>query len=579
MKIVTSNLNENMELPLQLTISFQKVFSLFKKYASEEFSNHPYHKSSLEIVEDFKNYPEELIEGFSDFSLLEKYQDQIDLLLDPLFPELLLLNEIKAASIPFSFTSFKFTTRFEQILNNAGEHYKLSLRNFEEDTMYIMACTFIMNLYYGFSIDLKRPFFFDIPDKNSGITKHYRTAFNGDFSEIIPTKNAPKITEEDYRELLDNFENIKIWKEKFPPGSYIFKGFGIMNLFDVTADEIISSIRTNLLRSSDNLNEELQHDLREFFEIKDLMLGFSIFTIENGLNQLRVKMSESTLFTFMSEISCSNHFCHHIVGKIFNQYESVAISDVEMYGQKHGHNPFYHQLHKVGIGSIILIPVKASNNKDLTIIEIASPRPFELNSINQNKLKDIISAFEIAVERFIEEQQNVIEATIQEHYTTIHSSVKWRFIEAAEKYQRELQEKNQDIKPDPDEIIFENVFPLYGQSDIKGSSLARNNAIKEDLATQLMLTINVLSEAYKKEKLPIYEELTFRVSEYLNEVNSGLKAGDEISILNFLKRDIYPVFKHAKRNHKPLRKEVDKYMERLDDNLHVIYEKRKNYEN
>ena len=44
-----------------------------------------------------------------------------------------------------------------------------------------------------------------------------------------------------------------------------------MNLFDVTVDETISSIRTNLLRSGDNLTEELQGNLREFYNIKDLM--------------------------------------------------------------------------------------------------------------------------------------------------------------------------------------------------------------------------------------------------------------------------------------------------------------------
>ena len=35
-----------------------------------------------------------------------------------------------------------------------------------------------------------------------------------------------------------------------------------MNLFDVTADETISSIRTNLLKSGDNLTEELQNNLK-----------------------------------------------------------------------------------------------------------------------------------------------------------------------------------------------------------------------------------------------------------------------------------------------------------------------------
>ena len=146
--------------------------------------------------------------------------------------------------------------------------------------MYIMACSFILGSVYGYNLDLKRPFFFDIPETTTGMIRHYRAAFNADFSEIIPTENTPKITEVDYRELLDNFDNIDLWKEKFPPNSYIFKGFGLINLMDVTTDETISAIRTNLLKSEDSLIEDIQGNFRDFFGIKDLMLGFSVFTFK-----------------------------------------------------------------------------------------------------------------------------------------------------------------------------------------------------------------------------------------------------------------------------------------------------------
>jgi hypothetical protein len=49
--------------------------------------------------------------------------------------------------------------------------------------------------------------------------------------------------------------------------------------------------------------------------------------------------------------------------------------------------------------------------------------------------------------------------------------------------------------------------------------------------------------------------------------------------LDFLKRDIYPVFNHIKEISKVLSNKVDVYMNRLDKNLNVVYEKRKNYEN
>jgi len=567
---------QNIELPFKLKISFEKIVALFQKYATEEFQKHPYHQSSINIVREAKKAPE-LIDGFSDESVLEKHKDTIEMLLEPLFPELLLENEIKAVSIPFTFTSFKFTNRFEKILQDAGDDYELKVRHFENDLMYKYACSIILTEVYNYSIDIKRPFYFDIPDKTTNTIKNYRAAFNADFMEIFPSENAPKITEEDIKFLLDNFDDIDVWKEKFPLESYIFKGFGIMNLFDVTTDEIISEIRTSLIKKDDDLVSTLQGIFRKFFGINDLSLGFSIFeTDSNNFASSHINKEESLVLNYEKDVSCDCIFCNYILEKLFINNETLAISDVEKYGEKTENKNFYKRLKDKNIGSIILVPIQASAKGNLAIIEIASPRPFELNSINQNKLQDLIPLFKIAVDRFSEEHQNILEATIQENYTSIHPTVKWRFYEAAERFHRESYEAKQKVKIE--DIIFPDVHPLYGQSDIKGSSIARNTAIKEDLNTQLSLAISVLLEACKIESLPIYKELRFRVEEYLSEVKKGLKAGDEIAILDFLKRDIYPVFNHIKKVNSHLNILVKEYIKRLDPTLQVVYEKRKAYE-
>ncbi|WP_271406209.1 GAF domain-containing protein [Tenacibaculum soleae] len=569
---------QNTELPLQLNVSFKKIYTMLKEYKNSNSKNHPFDTSVNILIKEIENHPE-LIEGFSDLSLLKKHEETIDILLEALFPEILTLNEIKAATIPFSFTSFKFTKRLENILKNAGEGFEFKVRDFEEDKMYIMACTFILNMYYNHPIDLKRPFFFDIPDKENNVMKHYRVAFNGDFMEVSPSSSAPKITEEDIKILLDNYDNIEVWKEKFPPNSYIFKGFGLMTLFDVTADENISSIRTSLLQKDDgSIIEKLRKNLSEFYNIKDLKVGFSVFdTNDLSLQSTRIKKSESIiLLTEEKEIACNTFFCNHVITKLFNKQETVIISNTDNYGKNTKGNQFFNRLKDKNIGSILLIPFKASENNDLALLEIASPRPYELNSVNHQKLTDIVPVFKAAIDRFSEEYINILEATIQEHYTSLHPTVKWKFYEAAEQYQTDIFTKKENVKIE--QIIFKDVYPLYGQTDIKGSSLARNEAIKEDLITQLTLAISVLKQACKSEKLPIYQELTFRVSEYLNAVVNGLKAGDEIGILDFLSREIYPVFKHIKMLNNNLTSVVNTYMKRLDSNLHVVYEKRKAYE-
>ena len=383
MEIRHSKDTENIELPLKLNISFEKVFCLFEKYAGNDFIKHPFHTSAKRMITELGRFPE-LRNGFSDLSLLEKHNNIISLLLEPLFPELLSENEIKAVTVPFSFTSFKFTNRFKNILKNAGENYELKIRNFEDDHMYIEACTLILNFVYKHPVDLKRPFYFDIPDYKTQTTNNYRVAFNADFMEIIPTEHAPKLTNEDIKILLNNFNNIDIWKEKFPPNAYILKGFGLMSLFDVTADEVISEIRANLLRRDDNLIDILQENCRKFYGINDLLVGLSVFDVtQKELANTRIKKEDSLVVSFKENIICTGIFCNHILDKIFVKQEAVAISNVQKYGEETNKNEFYQRLKKQGIGSIILIPVKASTKDDLAIIEIASPRAFELNSINQ----------------------------------------------------------------------------------------------------------------------------------------------------------------------------------------------------
>jgi hypothetical protein len=104
-----------------------------------------------------------------------------------------------------------------------------------EDDTYIIACTIILNFCYDYNLNFKRPFYYQIPNAN-GVSRFYKRLYNADYTEIIPTDKAKNITESYYNELLDNYENIDMLKENFPPNSYIFKGFVISNIFDIKDD-------------------------------------------------------------------------------------------------------------------------------------------------------------------------------------------------------------------------------------------------------------------------------------------------------------------------------------------------------
>ena len=179
------------------------------------------------------------------------------------------------------------------------------------------------------------------------------------------------------------------------------------------------------------------------------------------------------------------------------------------------------------------------------------------------------------MKRSQDEMKNQIDAIIRQKCTAIHASVAWRFIEAAEKF-LEFKMKNDDDTME--DIVFPNVFPLYGQSDIHGSSVERNLSIQSDIIEQLSLVKNILNIAVKKFALPVYKDLRYRVENYIQQLRQELSAGDENVVLEFLKKEIHPVFDHLQTLKTEINEALQHYENQLDPVLGIIYKKRKDYE-
>ena len=165
----------------------------------------------------------ELRDGFSDISLLEKHKEVIQIILQDLFSSVLTNNEIKTASTPYTNIIFNSSKRFEKILEAAGPNYVPEIRNQEEEVSYIMACVVILNFFYGFNLDFKRPFFYDIPDAK-GVMKHYLILYNADFIEILPNSElyiTTNIENKSYKHILRYHRHLEL--ESQMKDSYISK--------------------------------------------------------------------------------------------------------------------------------------------------------------------------------------------------------------------------------------------------------------------------------------------------------------------------------------------------------------------
>ncbi len=569
-------ISHNEESPMVLKISFNKLLDQYEEMLQ---SKDPFLVAKAQRVLDAQKPHPELRDGFEDFSLLDKYQKEIGIILEDSFSSVLTKNEIKTASVPFHNLIFNSSERFKTILKEAGEGFELTIRNMPDDQRYIIACAIILAFQYGYNIDFKRPFFYDIPDAN-GIVRNYKILYNADFTEIVATDTAIPITQEDVDELLDNFEDIELWKKKFPPNSYEFKGFVISNIFDVTADNSLSELKASLLasnkRQDEGFMEDFENIFRSLFNMTDIQVGFTVYRKEEDLFEgVYGEGINSYLLNGKGDAPCSKALCPGSYSNLLKESKYFSVSDVDKYYDISQGSAPYKNLKAQGIKSAIFAPI-ANGDELLGVLELVSKRPKALNSINANKLIDVMPYLVDAVMRSKEEEENVIEAIIQHECTSIHPTVYWKFLEEARSFLREEQKGN---SPTFKEVVFKDVSPLYGQVDIKASSDARNQSIQRDLMIQLSDVHSLLEVALKEEKLPVYEELQFRVNGHLGKIKDELHTHSEQNILDFLNRDIQPVLDHLKQSGSDSLKEtIERYEGRLDDRTGFLYDHRKNYD-
>ncbi len=563
-------------MPIQRLISFNKLLEYYDTLAESDDS---FLAEKAKRVLDAQSKFPELREGFTDVTLLEKYKKTISIILEDTFSDVLGNNEIKVASLPYDNIIFNGSKRFQKILAAAGTDFEPRIRNQEDDVNYIMAAVVVLNFYYGFKLDFSRPYFYDIPDAE-GVIHHYRILYNAEFLELLPTDKAKELTQDDVDELLENYENLDLWKEKIPPGSFIAKGFVISNMFDVTAEHSISNIKSTLIasdkRKKENFMEDIEEIFRSFFRIKDIKAGFVTYNNnDDRLEQVHGHGIESVLLKEKEALSCESALCPGSYKTLLEDSKYFAISNVDKYYEMSGGIAPYKNLKESGVKSAIFAPI-AENGNLLGVLELTSSHKNELNSVNATKLDDIMPYIVTAVLRSKAEEANLIDAIIQHECTSVHDSVYWKFEEEAKRF---IKEDLSGEQPSFKEIVFNNVNPLYGQIDIKGSSQARNSAIQRDLTIQLSEVNRVLNEVWQVTKLPIYEELIFRVNNHIDEIKETLHTNSEQAIFNFIQKEINPIFEHLKKENEAFRELVVHYAAQVDETTQSYYDHRKNYDN
>lgn len=375
------------------------------------------------------------------------------------------------------------------------------------------------------------------------MTRYYELRLNAQFVDVklvnenleLPKNIRPEQT-------LETEELSKI----LPLEHFSFEGLVVIDVSDVTTEQVIAEMKTNLLNinsfSDVSVYNELQQHVESLIELKDVKIGitpffkmneFYLYTEAHYQNSLLFKNEEVIKNKDKVSDICRKTFRHKNTPLLLKKLQETDEADHELF-------QYYAAL---GAESLILCPLKSEDNQLIGLLEISSEHQNSLQYEHLSRLQNVIPLFALALEKTYESLELQVDKTIKEHFTAVQPAVEWKFTEAAFKFLQHSQVSDLAKMPN---ISFEDVYPLYGAIDVRNSSVERNHAIQKDLMEQLHLAKKVLEHASKVVDFPLIKENVFRIEKYIVAADDSLLSDDEIMIYDFLEHDLDNLLKHLR---------------------------------
>lgn len=558
---------------------FKTVLSLrlLIEYWEQAINNGDLVVGAAELQERLKNAPE-LRQPITDYAVLEKHSALIQYLMGAVIPNATRDTDRMAAMVPFHFQPFFETPIFKSTLDTAFFEETVTT-NFPNNHMELgktaKACVMILQKVYGVKVNFEKPILFTIHDKKTGLDKVFKVAINGRFCEIIPRVTPKPIEKNVINFLLEKVYDLDLWMQYIRPEDFEFQGFMVVQLIDVTEQEMLSSIKYDLLEKNAVLRKEtfasIQQKLRSLFEVPNLRLGLGFL---DPSNNLVLSGEEGQNWKSVAEGDGSCLLCNDYGGSIYERSwldkRNINIEDLSAYQTP---TKVEESLLQSGVKNIMLAPL-IDETGTIGILELATGSPGAINPTNAHRVEHVLPMFTAAVKRAKEEMYTEVRALIQEECTAIHPSVTWRFFEAGVNL---MNRRHIDEKAVMEEIVFKDVYPLFGLADVRNSSSERNSAIQQDLLENLRLAKDLLMKIHAKKKLPVVEEVISKGDEQMRKLNRGLASGDENNVLEFLKFEIAPLLEHFQAE-PALAGYIADYAAALDPVYGVVYKRRKTFE-
>jgi len=533
------------------------------------------------LVEKFESEPA-LLKPVTDSSLLSKHSDLLELVGTSLFPVVTDPEKnIFTFAVPYQFSIFSDSSPFRKLFVNEEDHFVLpedatreELRQIHSSLIYDHA----LEKFYGVKLNANTDMVYPVIDKTTGMKRYYKLRYDRRFIDLHLKGELPPI--QDCAVCLNTFRILDLDSQlkKMPLDLFEAEGFGVWVAEDVTVDESLESIKRILLRA-ENCDTSIINELK------------SIIQALVGLNEIQVGLSPLVKLNgeFVIDESCNRHglmgrnwkagderstnLFRYSLGFLSERPEPMPMPILDEGITQMA--PFLRELWESGMRSYLIYPVR-NNDGFLGLLELASPVPNQLNLDILARLEPAMPLISLALLKNRDTFNVKIDRLIKEKFTALQPSVEWKFAECAWEYMHSDTDNGSPALTQ--NVVFENVYPLYGAVDVRNSSMERSITIQMDTKVHLELVDKILDELEALTQLPLLEGIKFKNQNLRESIETAMKTEDEVRISEFFENEVTPVLQHLQKGNTKAAEIIGNYVGLVKDSKSYLYRHRNEYE-
>jgi len=567
------------DFPFKSVLSFSGLIDLWRQILSKGAG---VEKSILKSVEQELKSKPELLLPIEDLEVLEKNRSLIDMFMSLVFPPAFNDQDYSAAFVPFQNETIYVSPSFKRLWpsENCMDFGNVTNLDAEHWAMgrILTACSLILETFYDMKFSTDFPLIVTMKDPETHLNRFLNISFDPRFVEIQKIGKLKPLSHADKDWILSAGDDLDRWMEILPPDRFLFQGFGVCRALDVTDQEVLSSLKRDLIEKESIFSSEgfsrLHEKLRIYLGQPDLIMDLAAFQGEEVLilnpdHKMDDVCKKGCIFSD-SEHRLKEDYKGSLFVDVVEKGKQRVIRDLRNYEEQ---SPLEQHMLEEGVRSLFVAPLYYQERLVGTF-SVKSPHPEAFTMLDTLKLEEMTPLFSMAINRGMEELNHRVQAIIKEKCTAIHPSVEWRFHKAALNYMQQDSAVVTELEP----ILFPDVYPLYGVSDIRDSSDYRNAALQSDLVEQFQMVQEIILLAQKRKPLPILDALNHRIQKSIEEVKDNLNSGDEVAKSDFIRKEIEPVLDHLMETDPHIRKPVETYRAALEPSSGAFYRKRKEFE-